>query len=65
MSLGFGPSLRDCLELHSLRKLLHAAIIQPFMQIFALTDIKCLKPMAAVDNSFDADTGNSHTPSNG
>ena len=65
MSLDLSPPFGYCLELHSLCKLLHATAFEPLVEIFALTDIKRFELVATVNNSLDADPGDSNTSSDG
>ena len=65
MSLDLGPPFSYCLELHSLRKFLHASALEPLVEIFALTDIERFELVAAVNDSLNANPSDSNTSSNG
>ncbi|KAL8952545.1 MAG: hypothetical protein Q9183_007381 [Haloplaca sp. 2 TL-2023] len=57
------PRPRHSLKPYSRRNPLHPAPFKPLTQILALTDIKRLEFMAAIDDSFDTDARDTDTAS--
>lgn len=63
MSPGIVRRSCDCLKANPSGKFLHSASIEPFVQVLALTDIKCIELVAPIYNGLNADSGHSNTAS--
>ncbi len=63
MSPGLVRRSCDCLETNSFCKFLHPASIEPFVQVLALTDIKCTELVAPIYNGLNTNSGHSDTAS--